>query len=227
MSFDPPPTDNHAANKPRPSIHLSRSFSSTRSTPILEPPAYSAEDVLANKYRKVSKLVSSLRTAVTAITLAVSITVIACAASSLRSYGGTKSTGDWWLPLWPSSVDLRPTHVVLSCGVIITIFSLAYLALALFPSVSGYYGAQPLLPTNSFFFSLVLSSTYSTLPPQSCPASASLLPSSPAYLPLRSIPVSPTTPPPGPCNHGRASGQASKVWLRASLLRSAWRAWCR
>lgn len=219
--------DNHAVDKPRPSVHHSRSFSSIRSSPILEPPAYSAEDVLANKYRKVSKLVSSLRTAVAVITLAVSITVIGCAASSLRSYNGTKSTGDWWLPLWPSSVDLRPTHAVLSCGVIVTIFSIVYLALALFPSVSDYYAVQPLLPTNSFPFSLALSFTYSTLPLRSSPASASLSPSSPAYWPLLSTPVSPTTPPLVRYNHGRASGRASKAWLRASLLRSAWRAWCR
>ncbi|MCJ1269814.1 hypothetical protein MMC22_009707 [Lobaria immixta] len=81
-----------------------------------------------------SKLLSSIRVATSLITLALSIAIIACADNSLRAYTSTNFGGEWFLPLWPAKVDLRPTHAVLACGVVILVSSVAYLAAALFPS---------------------------------------------------------------------------------------------
>lgn len=78
-----------------------------------------------------------MRVGVTAATLAVSIAIIACAASSLRGYSDTHLETEWLLPLWPLSVDLRPTHAVLACGIVVAVADLLYLAPALYPSV-GY-----------------------------------------------------------------------------------------
>ncbi len=135
MSFDPPPTTDRARNKPHLSAHHSLSFSSSRRAPSQEPPAYTTDDILAYQHQRHSKLVSWLRTAMSAIILVISIVIIACSGSSLRAYSSTAFAAEWWLPLWPSRVDLRPTHAVLACGIILMVASLIYLAVALAPSV--------------------------------------------------------------------------------------------
>lgn len=136
MTFDPPPTAEQVSRKSYLTSHHSLSFPSSRRAPSQEPPAYTTEDVLAAKYQKLAKLLSSLRIATTAITLAISISVIGCAANSLQTYSGNDFSQDWGLPLWPLKVDLRPTRAVLSSGVIVTVASLVYLGAAFFPSVS-------------------------------------------------------------------------------------------
>lgn len=131
MTFDPPPTAEQARKSLHSSSHRSRSNG---------PPPYTTEDVLAAQHQRLSKLLSTLRIATSAITLVIAIVVIACAANSLQTYSGNNFTEDWGLPLWPMKVDLRPVRAVLSCGIIVTVASLVYLAAALFPSVGfGYY----------------------------------------------------------------------------------------
>ncbi|MCJ1430626.1 hypothetical protein MMC29_008544 [Sticta canariensis] len=80
------------------------------------------------------KLLSSIRLATSLITLALSIAIIACADNSLRAYTSTNLGGEFFLPLWPMKVDLRPTRAVLACGTVILVSSVVYLAAALFPS---------------------------------------------------------------------------------------------
>lgn len=135
MSFDPPPTADRARNKAHLSARHLPSFASSRRSPSQEPPAYTTDDILAYQHQKYSKLVSWLRIALSAIILVVSVAIIACSGSSLRAYSGSGLAREWWLPIWPLSVDLRPTHAVLSCGILLMIASLIYLAAALFPSV--------------------------------------------------------------------------------------------
>ena len=110
-------------------------FSSSRRDTSLDPPAYTTDDILAAKYRKHSKYWQWIRVGIAAVTLAISISIIACAASSLRGYSDTHLGSEWLLPLWPLSVDLRPTHAVLACGIVVAIADILYLAPALFPSV--------------------------------------------------------------------------------------------
>ena len=135
MSFDPPPTADRNRNKSRQSAHRLPSFASSRQPPSQEPPAYTTDDILAYKHQKYSKLVSWLRIALSLITLAISVAIVACSGSSLRAYSGSGFAGEWWLPIWPLSVDLRPTHAVLACGIVLLSASLIYLTAALFPSV--------------------------------------------------------------------------------------------
>lgn len=134
MTFDPPPTSEQVSKN---SARHFPFFSFSRRAPSQEPPAYTTEDVLDSKYQKMSKLLSTIRVATSLITLALSIAIIACADNSLRAYTSTNLGGEWFLPLWPAKIDLRPTHAVLACGIVILVSSVAYLAAALFPSVGS------------------------------------------------------------------------------------------
>ena len=115
---------------------VSPTFSSLGRSPSIVPPAYTTDDLLAARNQKYSRWVYLFRIAIAATTLATSIAVIACAGVSLHAYSESHSNGDWLLPLWPTHVDLRPTHTVLGCGITIAIMSIAYLAAAFAPMVS-------------------------------------------------------------------------------------------
>ncbi len=128
----------------------SPTFSSLGRSPSIGPPAYTTDDLLAARNQKYSRWVYLLRIAVAAITLAASIPVIACAGVSLHAYSDSHSNGDWLLPLWPTHVDLRPTHTVLGCGITIAILSIAYLAAAFAPMVCNVNHKIPIHVLNNF-----------------------------------------------------------------------------
>lgn len=142
LTFDPPPTHEHPAHQ----SHSRRfpSFSSGQS-----PPAYStsAEDILAAKYQRWSKLLNAIHIATTVITLIVAVPIVGITGNSLKAYQSTNLGGKLYLPLWPAHVDLRPTHSILACGVVITTWSLIYLIASFFPSVRYPFFSLPLLPT--------------------------------------------------------------------------------
>ena len=112
------------------------SFSSSRQDTSLEPSASTTDDILAAKHRRYSQYWQWMRVGISTATLAISIAVVVCAGNSLRGYSDTHFGSEWLLPLWPLSVDLRPTHAVLACGIVIVLTDLLYLAPALYPSVS-------------------------------------------------------------------------------------------
>lgn len=117
--------------------HLSIiSLSSMRRTPSNEPPAYSPRDVLADRYQRWAGWLHWARVAIAFITLVAGATITACIGSALRSYDSTQLDSQFMLPLWPSTVNLKPSHATLACGIIITIFSLVYLFAAFLPTVS-------------------------------------------------------------------------------------------
>ena len=133
MSFDPPPT---SAESKKPHLSIFQ-FSPFRQTASFEPPPYSPNDVYAERYQKFAGYLHWARVALSAVALIAGVVIISCAGSSLRSYSSTHLDPQYLLPLWPSSVDLRPTHAILACGIIITFFSLAYLIAAFAPTVSS------------------------------------------------------------------------------------------
>lgn len=121
--------------KPKFDSSDSPTFSTLGRSPSIVPPAYTTDDLLAARNQKLSRWVYLTRLGITAITLAASITVIACAGASLRHYSNSHLAAEWLLPLWPLNVDLRPTHTVLGCGITVAILSLVYLAAAFAPMV--------------------------------------------------------------------------------------------
>ncbi|KAL8932489.1 MAG: hypothetical protein Q9211_006285 [Gyalolechia sp. 1 TL-2023] len=134
--FDPPPPSGERSESKRPHLSIFRftSFQSTRRTPSQSPPAYVPNDVLASRNQLRAKLLHWLRIATSLVTLLASIVVIACTARALRNYNTTRDNANWVLPLWPASVDLRPTHMTLACGVIIATTSIVYIISALAPT---------------------------------------------------------------------------------------------
>lgn len=133
MSFAPPPTSAEQSPK-RP--HLSVfSLSSFRRTPTCEPPAYSPHDVLADRYQRFAGHLYWARVAVSFITLVAGIVITVCAGSALSSFSSTQLDPQYMVPLWPVTVDLRPTHAMLACGILITVFSLTYVLAAMQPTV--------------------------------------------------------------------------------------------
>lgn len=132
MTFDPPPTHEHPAHQSH-----SRRFPSSSSQHGQSPPAYSTstEDILAAKYQRWSKLLNAIRIATAVITLIISVPIVGTTGNSLKAYQSTNLGGKLYLPLWPAHVDLRPTHSILACGVVVTTWSLIYLIASFFPSV--------------------------------------------------------------------------------------------
>lgn len=126
----PPPE-----KKPKMNSSASPTFSTLGRSPSIGPPAYTTDDLVAARNQKHSRWVYLLRIGIAAITLGTSIAVIACAGVSLRGYTDSHLDGEWLLPLWPMNVDLRPTHTVLACGVVIAMLSVGYLAAAFAPMV--------------------------------------------------------------------------------------------
>ena len=211
--------------KPKMDSSVSPSFSSLGRSPSIVPPAYTTDDLLAARNQKYSRWVYLLRIAIAAITLATSIAVIACAGVSLHAYSESHSNGDWLLPLWPTHVDLRPTHAVLGCGITVAIMSIAYLAAAFAPMVS-----EVNLSGNSHEVAEIChrgrtSYIPLTLFPRSLPSSALQLP----CLPLSSHLSSPTT---SRQVHqmevsilGLVDGKGSNQSRQQSSLRFATRVW--
>lgn len=118
-------------------FRFASTFQSTTSrTPSHSPPAYSPDDVIAERNKLHIKVIHWMRIAIALITILVSIIIIAFPANVLHIYTNTRyNTAEWILPLWPATVDLRPTHAVLACGIILLVFSLVYLIIALAPTV--------------------------------------------------------------------------------------------
>ncbi|KAL9002700.1 MAG: hypothetical protein Q9188_004381 [Gyalolechia gomerana] len=158
--FDSPPPSGGRTQSKRPHLSVFRftSFQSTRRTPSQTPPAYSPNDVLASEYQSRAKLLHWLRIATSVVTLLASIITIACTARALQTYNTTRDNADWVLPLWPASVDLRPTHSMLACGVIIAVMSIFYIVAALAPTA-----LRALRTLNLIFTMLAFLTTFLTI----------------------------------------------------------------
>ncbi|KAI4265690.1 MAG: hypothetical protein L6R38_009238 [Xanthoria sp. 2 TBL-2021] len=131
--FDISPNPAGESKRPHLSVFRFASFQSSR-RPSQAPPAYSPDDVLATQKQLHVKVLHWLRIAIASITFLVSIVIIACSATALRTYTNTRYNVEWILPLWPSTVDLRPTHALLACGVIVAVASIFYIVVAVAPT---------------------------------------------------------------------------------------------
>jgi len=77
-----------------------------------------------------SRLVESFRLSLTSLALLAGITIIGTSGDTLGVYNTTHLGEDFFLPLWPSQFDIRPTIALVSCGGIITVASAASLAVS-------------------------------------------------------------------------------------------------
>ena len=134
--FDISPNPADESKRPHLSVFRFASFQSTSRRPSQAPPAYTPDDVLATRSQLHVKVLHWMRIAMASITFIVSVVIIACSATAWKTYTNTRFNAEWILPLWPSTVDLRPTHALLACGVVIAVASIFYLVVAVAPTVS-------------------------------------------------------------------------------------------
>ena len=97
--------------------------------------AYSS-DLEESNFLKRNRVIHFARLGLSFLIFGVAIAVVACEAPPLRHYKNTSQWASAGLALWPLNFDLRPTIAAISCGCIITILNLVYIAVALLPSVS-------------------------------------------------------------------------------------------
>ncbi|KAL8719423.1 MAG: hypothetical protein Q9225_003566 [Loekoesia sp. 1 TL-2023] len=162
MSFQrfnsPPPPSAERTESKRPHLSVFRfaSFQSASRIPSSTPPAYTPDDVLASRNQLHAKILHWMRIAISLITLLASIIIIAFSARALQTYTSTRDHAEWVLPLWPASVDLRPTHSILACGVILAVTSIAYVVVALAPTPLRALRTLNLISTILAFLSIFL-----------------------------------------------------------------------
>ncbi|KAK4074379.1 hypothetical protein V8C40DRAFT_245400 [Trichoderma camerunense] len=104
------------------------------------------------------------RIALTILALAAGITVLGVSANSLMVYHQTYLPSDFYLPLWPSQFDLRPTAALVAGGVVVTvtnIVSLLFSKIQALRSLTGPHAIASLAaPAAAFIASLVAMSLF-------------------------------------------------------------------
>ncbi|CAP79032.1 hypothetical protein E8E15_005369 [Penicillium rubens] len=95
--------------------------------------AYSS-DMEETTFLKRNRVIHFTRLGLSFLIFGIAIAVVACEAPPLRHYKNTYQWASAGLALWPLNFDLRPTTAAVSCGCIITVLNLVYIAVALLPS---------------------------------------------------------------------------------------------
>ncbi|KAJ6156059.1 hypothetical protein N7497_004944 [Penicillium chrysogenum] len=95
--------------------------------------AYSS-DMEETTFLKRNHVIHFTRLGLSFLIFGIAIAVVACEAPPLRHYKNTYQWASAGLALWPLNFDLRPTTAAVSCGCIITVLNLVYIAVALLPS---------------------------------------------------------------------------------------------
>ena len=119
-------------------VHSSPYSGYDRQSPSFDPPPFTTDDLSVARYSKQSRILEWSRIVLSGINLIVAVAITACAGVALRAYSASHIQPEWLLPLWPLHVDLRPTHAMLACGIIITILSLVYMVVSFAPLVKLY-----------------------------------------------------------------------------------------
>ncbi|KAL7795745.1 hypothetical protein V8C37DRAFT_27297 [Trichoderma ceciliae] len=113
---------------------------------------------LQSKLRLIN-IVHSSRLALTILALAAGITVLGVSANGLLVYHETYLPADFYLPLWPSRFDLRPTSALIAGGVLVVvanIVSLFFSKIQALRSLTGLHEIASLVaPAVGFIASLV------------------------------------------------------------------------
>jgi len=131
------------------------------------------------------RAIESTRLGLTVLALLSAITILATSADTLAVYNKTHLGEDFFLALWPSDFDIRPTTALVICGAIIMLSSAASLAVSRVPSIRSkpfiHSSISFLTPTisliagliaTSFFYGVNASTTNFSLQGWSCQWSA-------------------------------------------------------
>jgi len=130
---------------------------------------------------RTSRAIESTRLGLTVLALLSAITIVGTSADTLAVYNKTHLGEEFFLALWPSDFDIRPTTALVICGSIIILSSAASLAVSRVPSIRSkpfiHSSISFLAPTisliagliaTSFFYGVNASNTNFSLQSWSC-----------------------------------------------------------
>jgi hypothetical protein len=83
-----------------------------------------------------ARVADSVRLGLTVLASLAGLTILGTSADSLSVYHNTHLGKEFFLPLWPSDFDIRPTTALVICSAIIFISSAATLLMSKLPPVS-------------------------------------------------------------------------------------------
>ncbi|RFU75656.1 hypothetical protein TARUN_6591 [Trichoderma arundinaceum] len=113
---------------------------------------------LQSKHRLID-VVHGSRLALTILALAAGITVLGVSANGLIVYHETYLPADFYLPLWPSQFDLRPTAALIAGGVVVVVANIVSLFFSKIQALRSLTGAHAITsiaaPAVGFIASLV------------------------------------------------------------------------
>jgi len=130
---------------------------------------------------RTSRAIESTRLGLTVLALLSAITILGTSADTLAVYNQTHLSEEFFLALWPSDFDIRPTTALVICGTIVILSSIVSLAVSRVPSIRNklfiHNSISFLTPTisliagliaTSFFYGVNASTTNFSLQSWSC-----------------------------------------------------------
>lgn len=108
----------------------------------------SASSAQESAYLRQASILKWARFGLSGLIFALAVTIVGCTGHVLRTYNHTNLGPEWYLPLWPIDVDVKPTTGTLMPAAIVTVMSFIYLIFAAIPSVSRR--SRSIFRTDSF-----------------------------------------------------------------------------
>lgn len=93
------------------------------------------DDAAYQKSVRTARLVESARLGLTALALLAGITIIGTSGDTLSVYNTTHLGEEYFLALWPSAFDIRPTIALITCGAIVFVASAISLVVSKLPPI--------------------------------------------------------------------------------------------
>jgi hypothetical protein len=101
-------------------------------------PEFEIRELEQQKSIKMIRIVESARLGLTVLALLSAIVIVGTSAETLGVYNRTHLGQDFFLALWPTNFDVRPTIALITCGVIIVLTSAVSLAVTKMLAVCSF-----------------------------------------------------------------------------------------
>lgn len=93
------------------------------------------ESVRTEPNVRLYRLMDSVRLALTVLGLAAGLTILGVSADAISVYHATYVPEGWFLQLWPSNLDMRPTVALVVGGALVVVANLVSLIAGKIPTV--------------------------------------------------------------------------------------------
>lgn len=148
-AFDFPPTPQY--NGFSMELQPSPAFSTTPLRHHRESPTPSDDNLAKQDAPASTRLLRTMhfgRIILSVVLVAAGAAIVGCEAHALHTYNSTNLGSEWFLPLWPQNLDLRPSIAILVGGAVVALTNCFYLCCALLPAVSKFLAKLTLRPLN-------------------------------------------------------------------------------